>query len=230
MTTTARIWLVLGWAGFALLPWHLLSDANWYDWVVGHSAQGARTALGLAWSGGAWWLAPIALPLLIATWPMIRYGREQASGILTSAGIGGLALVVIQGFAIGLGGWNWSILADLLGTEGPSQAGMGPGAGLVSTAFLMLLCQGLAGRGWCRGDAFIVGAIGVVVALTVIFVLFPVVIILTSAFRDDEGAFALAQFARSLGQNSVYSEYLGRAQNWTNQPLEHGRLSMSVNN
>src|SRR6266852_4627321 len=77
-----------------------------------------------------------------------------------------------------LRGWNWSVLADLLGTEGPSQAGMGPGAGLVSTAFLMLLCQGLAGRGWCRGDAFIVGAIGVVVALTVIFVLFPVVIIL----------------------------------------------------
>jgi len=107
-------------------------------------------------------------PLLIATWPMIRYGREQASGILTGAGIGGLALVVIQGFAIGLGGWNWSILADLLGTEGPSQAGMGLGAGLVSTAFLMLLCQGLAGRGWCRGDAFIVSAIGVVVALTVI--------------------------------------------------------------
>jgi len=146
MTTTARIWLVLGWAGFALLPWHLLSDANWYDWVVGHSAQGARTALGLAWSGGAWWLAPIALPLLIATWPMIRYGREQASGILTSAGIGGLALVVIQGFAIGLGGWNWSILADLLGTEGPSQAGMGLGAGLTLIGKDLILL--LLGPGW----------------------------------------------------------------------------------
>ena len=204
MTTTARIWLVLGWAGFALLPWHLPSDANWYDWVIGYSAQGPRTALGLAWSGGAWWLAPITLPLVIAAWPLVRYGREQASGMLAGAGIGGLALVVIQGFAIGLRGWNWSVLADLLGTEGPSQAGMGPGAGLVSTAFLMLLCQGLAGRGWCRGDAFIVGAIGVVVALTVIFVLFPVVIILTSAFRDDEGAFALAQFADKFFDRSVW--------------------------
>ena len=204
MTTTARIWLVLGWAGFALLPWHLPSDANWYDWVIGYSAQGPRTALGLAWSGGAWWLAPITLALVIAAWPLVRYGREQASGMLAGAGIGGLALVVIQGFAIGLRGWNWSVLADLLGTEGPSQAGMGPGAGLVSTAFLMLLCQGLAGRGWCRGDAFIVGSIGVVVALTVIFVLFPVVIILTSAFRDDEGAFALAQFADKFFDRSVW--------------------------
>src|SRR5258707_1392217 len=204
MTTTARTWLVLGWAGFALLPWHLPSDANWYDWVIGYSAQGPRAALGLAWSGGAWWLAPITLALVIAAWPLVRYGREQASGMLAGAGIGGLALVVIQGFAIGLRGWNWSVLADLLGTEGPSQAGMGPGAGLVSTAFLMVVCHVFAGRGWCRSDAFIVGVIGVVVALTVIFVLFPVVIILTSAFRDDEGAFALAQFADKFFDRSVW--------------------------
>src|SRR6266852_7615386 len=103
MTTTARIWLVLGWAGFGLLPWHLPSDANWYDWVIGYSAQGPRTALGLAWSGGAWWLAPITLPLVIAAWPLVRYGREQANGMLAGAGIGGLALVVIQGFAIACG-------------------------------------------------------------------------------------------------------------------------------
>src|SRR5260370_5513337 len=68
----------------------------------------------------------------------------------------------------------------------------------------MLLCQGLRGRGWCRGDAFIIGAIGAVVALTVIFVLFPVVIVLTSAFRDDEGAFALAQFADKFFDRSVW--------------------------
>jgi iron(III) transport system permease protein len=158
----------------------------------------------LAWSDGAWWLAPIALPLVIAAWPLFRSEGEQASGILAGAGIGGLALVVIQGFAIGLRGWNWTILADLFGADGPSQAGMGPGAGLASTAFLMLLCQGLAGRGWCRGDAFIVGAIGAVVALTVIFVLFPVVIILSSAFRDEEGAFALGQFAQKFFDRSVW--------------------------
>jgi iron(III) transport system permease protein len=69
---------------------------------------------------------------------------------------------------------------------------------------LMLLCQGLAGRGWCRGDAFIVGAIGVVVALTVVFILFPVAIILTSAFRDEEDTFALAQFADKFFDRSVW--------------------------
>src|SRR5258708_17412605 len=194
MTTTARIWLVLGWSGCALLPWHLLADARWHDWLIGYPTQGPRTALGLAWSDGAWWLALIAPPVMVASWPLIRSGGGQARGMLVGAGIGGLVLNAIQGFAIGLRGWNWSILADLLGTEGPSQAGMGLGAGLVSTAFLMLLCQGLAWRGWCRGDAFIVSAIGAVVALTVIFVLFPVLIILPSAFRDEEGAIPLAPF------------------------------------
>ena len=37
---------------------------------------------------------------------------------------------------------------------------MGFGAALTAAAFLMLTCYGLAGRGWCRGDAFVVGAIG----------------------------------------------------------------------
>src|SRR5260370_34220983 len=135
---------------------------------------------------------------MVATWPLIRSGREQPSGMLVGAGIGGLVLNAIQGFAIGLRGWNWSILADLLGTEGPSQPGMGLGAGLVSTAFMMLLCQGLARRGWCPGHAFIVGAIGVVAALTAIFCLFPVGIILPRAFRAGAGAFALAHFPRTF--------------------------------
>src|SRR5258708_9131946 len=158
MPATARTGLVLGRAGFALLPWHRPSDANWYDWVIGYSAQGPRTALGLAWSGGAWWLAPIVLPLVVAAWPLIRHGREQASGMLAGAGIGGLALVAIQGFAIGLRGWKWSVLADLLGKEGPSQAGMGPGAGLVSPAFLLVLCHGYARRGSGPGVAFLLSA------------------------------------------------------------------------
>src|SRR5258708_22024777 len=98
MPATARTWLVLGWAGFALLPWHLPSDANWYDWVIGYSAQGPRTALGLAWSGGAWWLAPITLPLAIAAWPLVRYWRGQASGMLACGRLCGLGLGCIPGF------------------------------------------------------------------------------------------------------------------------------------
>jgi iron(III) transport system permease protein len=136
MSRVARIWLVLGWVGFVLLPWHLPGETNWYDWIIGYWAQGPRAALGLALAEGAWWLAPIGLPLLVASWSLIRRrGREESSGTLAAAGLGGLVLVAIQGFAIGIGGWNWSMLAEILGTEGPSQAGMGPGASLVTAAF-----------------------------------------------------------------------------------------------
>src|SRR5450631_3265419 len=101
MSPGARTWLALGWVGFVLLPWHLPREANWYDWFIGYSAQGPRAALGLALAEGAWWLAPIGLPLLAASWPLIRrHGREEASGMLVAAGLAGLALVTIQGFAI----------------------------------------------------------------------------------------------------------------------------------
>src|SRR5260370_33140211 len=113
MTTAARIWLVLGWIGFALLPWHLLADARWHDWLIGYPTQGPRTALGLAWSDGAWWLALIAPPLMVATWPLIRSGRDQASGMLVVAGIGGLVLNAIQGFGIVFLGSDRVISAQL---------------------------------------------------------------------------------------------------------------------
>jgi iron(III) transport system permease protein len=205
MSAAARVWLALGWFGFAFLPWYLPEVASWHDWMIGYTAQGPRTAAGLALVGGAWWLAPIGLPLLIATWPLLRGGaRGQASRALIAAGLGGFSLVAIQGFAIGIGGWTWSWLAAFLGTEGPSQAGMGLGAGLTWAAFLMLLCQGLAARGWCSADAFVCSALGIVTSLTAIFVFLPVAIILSSAFQDEQGAFAPAQFGDRLFDRSIW--------------------------
>src|SRR6185295_18098686 len=106
--------------------------------------------------------------------------------------------------AIGLNGWSWSFLGAMVAASGPSQPGMGLGAALTSASFLMLLCHGLAARGWCRGDAFVVGAIGSVVALTIIFVFFPVATILTSAVKDDSGALALGQFGAKFFDNSIW--------------------------
>src|SRR5947209_7195494 len=90
-------------------------------------------------------------------------------------------------FGFALLPWHLALLGAIFGMPGPSQAGMGLGAALTSASFLMLLCHGLAGRGWCRGDAFVIGAIGSVVALTIIFVFFPVATILTSAIKDNSG-------------------------------------------
>jgi len=203
MSRSAKAWLAAAWIGFALLPWHLL-DAGWTDWLAGLSSDGPHSAAALILAGQAWWLAPIALPLLLATLPLLGMSRARDGRILIGAGLTGLALIIAQGFAVGLDGWSFGFLGTLFGAPGPRQAGMGLGAALTSAAFLMLLCQGLAARGWCRGDAFVVSAIGSVVALTTVFVFFPVAIILASAIKDESGALAFDVFAAKFFDRSIW--------------------------
>src|SRR4051794_2802035 len=182
MTRAAKVWVALAWIGYAVLPWHLGGSLAWL--VEGSVASGSGLALALA--GRAWWLLPIAVPLLVATRPLAgALARPRVADWLVRAGLLGLILLVLQGASIGVNGWTAPWLASLFGAPGPSQGGMGPGAALTALAFLMLLCGGLAGRGWCRGDAFVVSSIGLVVALIAIFVFFPVATILASAFADD---------------------------------------------
>jgi len=116
----------------------------------------------------------------------------------------GLALIAAQGFAIGLHGWTLEALAAAFGGPGPSQSGMGAGAGLTSLSLLILLCHGLAARGWCRGDAFVVSAIGLVLALITIFVFFPVSTILASALQDNQGRFAPGEFVDKFLDRSIW--------------------------
>lgn len=97
--------------------------------------------------------------------PVFRPAAQTNGNWLIASGLLGLALIVIQGFSIGLNGWTFDILRGLFGEPGPSQAGMGYGAALTATAFLIVLCHGLAAHGWCRGDAFVTSSIGVVIAL-----------------------------------------------------------------
>lgn len=206
MNRNALIWLAIGWIGFAVLPWHLAGDTvGWLDWMTGYASAGPRSALVLGLKGSGWWLLPLAVPLVLVSATFVgAWSRDRASRVLIAAGILGLVLVVLQGFAIGINGWSWPFLATLSGVPGPTQAGMGIGAGLTSASFLMLLCQGLAGRGWCRGDAFVVSAVGGVIALTVVFVFFPVITILVSALQDDSGRIAIGEFLSKFLDKSVW--------------------------
>jgi iron(III) transport system permease protein len=193
-------WIVLGWAGFVLLPWYGFERAaspTLADYVVGGSAL----VHGLK---GVWWLLPILAPLLMALRPALSSSRDHDSPWLIGAGALGLALIILQGFTIGLNGWGLDVLTSLFGAPGPSQAGMGFGAALTSAAFLIILCHGLAARGWCRGDAFVTSSIGVVIALIAVFVFFPVSTILASAFADNNGNFAPAEFMTKFMDRSIW--------------------------
>ena len=199
MNRTAQVWLALGWIGYAVLPWHLTGG------LLGDLFGDAGSGLGLGLSGRAWWLLPFVLPFALATLAALApLGRDTKARLLVLAGAVGLVWFVLQGFAIGLNGWTAAWLAELFGAPGPRQGGMGFGAALAALALLMMLSQGLAAMGWCHGDAFVAATIGVVVALIAVFVFFPVLSILASAFRGDAGALSHEAFTQKFLDRSIW--------------------------
>jgi iron(III) transport system permease protein len=193
-------WIVLSWVGFALLPWYGF-DRSAAPTMADYFVSGSALMQALR---GAWWLLPILVPLGMALVPVVRPSVRQRGTWLVASGLLGLALIVIQGFTIGLNGWTSDLLRSLFGEPGPSQAGMGYGAALTATSFLFVLCHGLAARGWCRGDAFVTSSIGAVVALILVFVFFPVSTILASAFADNSGNFAPSEFVAKFMDKSIW--------------------------
>jgi len=177
-------WLAATAAGLVLLPWYALENSWW-----------SAPALVLGFQGRPWLLAlfmPLIGALALRPW---RLERARMASAFMGAGGAGLLLLLAQGFLfrhpnITPAGW-------------PTQPGMGYGALLVGIGYLMLFCQGLAARGFCRGDAFVVGAIGAVVASIAAFVFFPIFVMLQSAF---EGNFLASFFDRAIwGLDCAYS-------------------------
>ena len=82
---------------------------------------------------------------------------------------------------------------------------MGWGAALYALACLMLLAYGLARLGACKGDVFVVGSLLLVIGLIALFVFYPVLCILSSAVRDNEGAFAPGAVPDKLFSPSIWS-------------------------
>jgi iron(III) transport system permease protein len=193
-------WIILGWVGFALLPWYGF-DRTAVPTLAAYFVNGSALIHGLR---GAWWLLPILAPLCMALVPVIRPSAQSNGGWLIASGLLGLILIVLQGFSIGLNGWTMDALKGFFGEPGPSQAGIGYGAALTATSFLITLCHGLAARGWCRGDAFVTSSIGIVIALIIVFVFFPVTTILASAFADNSGNFAPFEFFSKFLDRSIW--------------------------
>ena len=188
-------------AGFVFLPWYALEDGFWsLEWILDGYPLDPDYAPGILqiFVVGRVWLIPAAVCLLL---PLALIGRDKSDPIyaplLILAGGGGLVLLLAQGFAIGLRGWQYPGLEALFGPV-ERQFGMGYGALLVAAAFLFLFTNGVAARGFVNGDVFFVGSIGMVVALVSAFILFPVSQVLISAVQDNHGNYSLQLFLDKL--------------------------------
>ncbi|MCH8183039.1 MAG: iron ABC transporter permease [Proteobacteria bacterium] len=208
MNRSLQLWLAFGWIGFALLPWYVADRGFWSFGWLGSGApfsSDAGSALFLGLLHEPTWLLFLAVPLLA---PLAVLGRERSDPVfartLILSGAVGFAYVFLQGFTIGIDGWEFPGLEALFGPTDLRQAGMGYGAILAAATFLFLLTTGIAAKGAINGDRFVVGSIGLIVAAVAIFIFFPVFRILISALQDNDGAFAVRVFFEKLFDRRIW--------------------------
>ena len=151
------------------------------------------------------WLAPLILPLL-APFAVLRKRKSDPlyAWVLIVAGAIGLGWIILQGFSIGIRGWNFGWLQVFFGDLNDRQYGMGYGGMLVAVAFLFLFTQGIAARGAINGDVFVVSSISGIVVIVTIFVFFPIAKMLTAAFITDGGGYSLSVFASKFFDDRLW--------------------------
>lgn len=190
MKRTAGLWLLIGLIGYALLPWYLVGDPGFwrFGWLADPLHLGPSALVSML--EGRWWLAAPLVGFAAAAAALGLGGRQLsvARGLVAS-GVLGLFLMAAQGLLILGHGPRLGI------PEGASQPGMGAGALVVAAALLFVLTTGVSGLGRGRGDAFITGLVGAIVALVGLFVFYPMAFVLVRAFELRNGAgFGVSEF------------------------------------
>ncbi len=208
MTRTTLCWLLVGWAGFFVLPWYVIEDGFWsLTWIAdGYPSElSYGPAIAHILAGEKLWLAPLFFFLLlpVSLWKLKKKSNVY-SILLILSGMGGLGYFLLQGFSIGISGWEYQFLENSFGPLETRQFGMGYGAMFVAASFLFLLTQGLAARGAVQGDVFVVASIGFVLAIVAAFIFFPVSKILISALQDNEGLYSLSLFLERFSDTKIW--------------------------
>jgi iron(III) transport system permease protein len=199
------VWLVVGTAGFLLVPWYALQDTILgIRWLSQFASKDNAPGVLQALSYGRPWLWPVGI-ILAAGFLLLPAGiarRLRAHALIALGAIGFLYLCA-QGFTIGPRGVAFESLAGILEVSG-GQFGIGLGATLVGTAFAMLFALGLAERGYFKGDAFVAGSVVAVTLLVAVFTFFPVMKILVQAVQDNDGAVSLRAFFARLFTEKIW--------------------------
>lgn len=205
---TLFLWIVVGWVSFLLLPWYLVDGGLFSgQWLVdGYPFdKNYAPAAFLIMQGEKLWLTPLLIPLIM---PLFAFKREKSdplyAQILILTGAVGFSWLIIQGFSIGIRGWNYEWLSALFGKLDGRQFGMGYGGLFLASSCLFLLTQGIAARGAINGDVFVVGAIGFVLAIVGAFVFFPIVNMLLSAFITEDGSYSFIVFASKFFDDRLW--------------------------
>ena len=195
MRRTALLWLLVGLVGWAVLPWYMTEGGFWaFGWIADLAGE-SRSAAGWALGGRGWlWLPVLGFAGAAATLALTRDQLTAARGLLAS-GAGGLGLLIGEATLVGT-------RFGLFEAENP---GLGAGALVTAAALLFIATTGISGLGKGRGDAFVTGLVGAIVALVATFVFYPLSFILVRAFELKGGAgFGVSEFFPRFFSSNVW--------------------------
>ncbi|CAI0885146.1 Sulfate transport system permease protein CysW [Serratia liquefaciens] len=199
--------LVLGALALLLLPWYS-QEAGFFDfgWLTTlWQDQASAPALWQILTFQRPWLAIALLMLLVcALARLLKIGRFR-SQLLIAASLVGVVFLLFEGHAIGYSGWNWQWSEHLFGALSDGQPAFGAGAILLITTFLLLFSFALAERGVLKGDAFVVAAIVLLVALVTTFVLYPVLSMFVASVQDVDGSFKPDGLIANMQDPAIWS-------------------------
>ncbi len=195
-------WAAAGLVAYVLLPWYAQQDGNGLAMIPRVFAD-EGTGNGLMQAvryGRPWlWFGLLGLALALAAsllQPGVRHGRL----LLAGAAMGAVGLAA-SGFMIGAKGWSFGWLSAAFGELGHNQFGVGWG-GFVALGSLVVLCGfGLARCGRFKGDLFIGAAVLACAALMALFIVYPVLNALASAFLAEDGSVSAAALGERVAND-----------------------------
>lgn len=141
------------------------------------------------------WLLPIGILSIFQAVLYLILPDARSHPLSLSVSIAALALLIMQGFGIGLDGPASEVITVLFPSATDGQRGIGFGGFITGIALLGLISDVLAARGFCRGERFASACVIIIVALLALFVFFPIFKLGMAAFTDDTGALSLTPFA-----------------------------------
>jgi len=204
MKRTIGLWLAVGLVAFCFLPWYATEDGFWsFQWISNATEAGNYSALFSAVQAGNFWLAPIGLLFFafsaILFVPLQPVLRAKLLAILAAFG---LFYSAAQALLIVRQGIRFIAVAE---TDHFSQIGLGAGAFIVLLSLLFVFTSSLSFTGKGRGDVFVLGLIGLIIALVVVFVFYPVAHILIRAFEVNGGGYSVVQFFPNYLSSDIWS-------------------------
>ncbi len=204
---STNIWWIVAALGLVLPPWHMQQGGFALSWLtaIGSSDVNSASALAQALFHGRFWFWPLFAALALGAYAALAVTDRVARGrLFIAAGVIGMAAFIAQGLAIGIRGWTSPWLVNTFGELGDRQFGVGFGAVLTFVGFLFMTTDGLALRGLFKGDRFTAGAVGLIVACIIAFTFWPMLTMLSEAFKPTEEAGPIASFLGRFVDRKVW--------------------------